>query len=117
MLSYIRRDDRIPVLRQLIQPLDHLLRLNWSVFLLVKRQWVSLSPFLDLIPPGLSEVFLLTIDRRAQDLIQLTEHGLTVADDRNVDMDVFPNGSRVDIDMNYFCMGTELRYLPRHPVV
>ncbi len=117
MLSDIRRDDRIPIPGQFIQPLDHLLRLDRSILLLVIRQGMGLLPFLNLIPPGLAKLFLLPIDRCAQDLIELTKHSLTVAHNRNIDIDVFPNRGRVNIDMNHFCIGTELRHLPRHPIV
>ena len=65
VLAHVGRDDRIPILRQLVQSLDHLLRLDRTILLLLIGQGMSLLPFSDLIPPGLSKVLLLTVDGRA----------------------------------------------------
>ena len=55
MLSDIGRDDRIPVFGEFIQPLDHVLRLDLPIRLLLIGQRMRLLPFIDLIPPGLPQ--------------------------------------------------------------
>ena len=59
----------------------------------------------------------MAVRRRLEHRVQLTEHGLDVADDRDVHMDVLADGRRVDVDVDDLGLRAELRYLAGDPVV
>ena len=64
MLADVRRDDRVPILGQFIQPLDDMLRLDRSIRFLLIGERMGLLPFANLIPPGLAQFLLIAVHRR-----------------------------------------------------
>ena len=88
MLAHVRRDNRVPVPCELIQPVNDVLRLDLRVRRLHIGQWMLGLPFVDLIPPRLALFDGVAVRRRAQHGVELAQDGLHIADDRNVHLDV-----------------------------
>ena len=76
--------------------LDHILHTNQLPFSVAKR--VLRLP----LPNRLEPVRRV---ERFNHLDQFLQNFFYISDDRNVDLDVFADGRRVDIDMNLFCFG------------
>ena len=117
MLAHIGRHDRVLVLRELVDPVDDVLRLDHRVRRLHVGQRVLGLPVVDLVPPGLALLDGMAVRCRLEHGIQFLEHGLDVSHDRDVHLDVLADGRRVDVDVDDLGLRTELRDLSGDPVV
>ena len=116
MLADVGSDERVAT-GQLIELLDHELRLDQCAFLVVLQAILTL-PFLDLTPPDLERGRIRPDVRRLDELEHLVEDLGDIADNRHVDLDPLRDRRGVDVDVDDAAIAAkETRRVADHAVV
>ena len=99
MLADLGRDIDVLVLRQVIEPLQRVLRHDHAGGRLVLQAFLG-APALDLLPPGLVCGLVRRPGFRLPEAQQVFQHVGAIADDRQLHAHVLVDRRRVDVDVN-----------------